>query len=63
MPPSIQEVYSRGLKAHPRGKGKETKNITCPHLESNQSMKLKRELGLISIDTLIRLLLNTNNLF
>ena len=38
--------------AHPRGKGKETKNITCLYLEPKQSMKLTRELELISTSTL-----------
>ena len=38
--------------ARPRGEGKEAKNITCPYLKSNQSMKLTREIRLVSIDNL-----------
>ena len=34
------------------GEGIETKNITCPYLEPNQSKKLIREDGLKTIDTL-----------
>ena len=51
-PQSIQEVYSKSLKAQPKGGGKEAKNITCLYLEPNQSMKLTREIGLIFTDTL-----------
>ena len=32
--------------------GKETKNITCPHLQPSQSMKLTKEIGHISTNTL-----------
>ena len=33
--------------------GKNTKNITCPHLEPNQSMKLISELESTSINALV----------
>ena len=52
MPPSIHEVYSKSLKAHFKEKGKKTKNIPYPYFEFSQSMKLTRELGLISSETL-----------
>ena len=51
-PPSIHDVYSRSLKSHPKGKEEETKNITYPYLEPNQLIKLTRQLGYISTDTL-----------
>ena len=51
-PQSIQEVYKRSQKAQTRGGGIETKNITCPYLEPNQSIKVTREKWLKSIDTL-----------
>ena len=35
-----------------KGRGGETKNITYPHLEPSQSIKLTREIGLISINAL-----------
>ena len=44
-PQSIQEVYKRRQKAQTKGGGIETKNITCPYLEPNRLMKLKRENG------------------
>ena len=51
-PRSIQEVYKRSQKAQTRGGEIETKNITCPYLEPNQSTKVTREKWLNSIDTL-----------
>ena len=51
-PQSTQGVYKRSQKAQTEGEGIETKNITCPYLEPNQSMKLTSEEGLKTIDTL-----------
>ena len=49
--PSIQEYIGRPI-AHPKGRGRETKTITCPHLEPSQSIKLTREIDPIFIDAL-----------
>ena len=51
---SAFKVYMEYTKGAQRlkPKGIETKNITCPYLELNQSMKLTSEEGLKTIDTL-----------
>ena len=49
---SIQEVYNRSQKAQTKGGRIETKNIICPYLKPNQSIKLTSEKGLKSMDTL-----------
>ena len=49
---SALKVYKRSPKAQTKGEGIETKNITCPYLEPNQSKKLTREEGLKTIDIL-----------
>ena len=49
---SVVKVYSKSLMAQPKGEGKRAKKITCPYLELNQSMKLTREISLVSTNTL-----------
>ena len=48
--------YTKSIQKRPKGsnhRGRDrNKNITCPYLEPNQSMKLTSEEGLKSIDTL-----------
>ena len=53
-PRSIQEVYKTSQKAQNRGVEIETKNITCPYFEPNQSMKVTSEKRFKTIDTLIQ---------
>ena len=37
---------------HLKGRGRDTKNITCPYLEPSQSIKLTKRIDIIFIDTL-----------
>ena len=57
MPKQCPKVYWKYTLAAKRlsqvGEG-ENKKITCPHLELSQSMKLIRELGFISTNTLVQ---------
>ena len=49
---SALRVYKKSPKAQTEGEWIETKNITCPYLEPNQSKKLTSEGGFKNIDTL-----------
>ena len=51
MPSEYTGVYKRSRKTQTRG-GIETKKITCPYLERNQSMKITSQKWFKSIDTL-----------
>ena len=52
MPPKyIGSIQQKPIGSPKRERGR-NKKITCLYLESNQSMKLTREIGHISTDTL-----------
>ena len=52
MPKQRLQVYKMYTTEAPRGKGEESKSITSPYLEPNQSMKLTRDIGHIFTNTL-----------